>query len=628
VTANAVGCTVLIGGAPISDGCTSLDPDAPAVLSGLRIIWGRSSTVDQPVASSCVFTVLDPISGDQRLVPSLAIGRRVDVRADTVVYPDPTVSTIPVLIPSDLQHTTRATVAPPGTVTAVADGTGLQLAMTFPPLAYTSDPLGWDTVPRSLPGQQWRYRATVTAPAPFAGFTGWAAQLRPVTFTDPDGSDARLIGPVTPAAPSVDVTFTPPPGVWLGLQVAAYPTSPAWLDLDGTTWQQLGAAPTWEQLGTFTVTAVQLLAPAAGAADSAMVFSGRITDITASWDGGADSALQVIAQDWLAELANRFVGDSPWAAESLTTRAQRIVALSGQPVTLTVDPAPGALQVTYRDVDRQAAAGLLQQLATTGGSVLWTATHLVTGQVMRIEDVAARPAALTLSTAGTGLVHVIPSPAAKANALPITACDIDADPVRFILDTTATVSMVALTWLEQVPDPGPPATIRPTQRTVELTAPQTYDAIGARRMSVSTQLTTQADGTAQATQWLARTSVLAWRIEGLTWDTAGDLTPAQVKAVMRLIDGTRRNGLPITLTDLPPWVSPMTADQGAVALYVEGGSYEYHAGAWTLAVNTSSANASAIGTLPWQNLDAGWRWLDFDPGVRWLDLYGVTYPPS
>lgn len=620
-----IGCTVLIDGEPISDGCTSIDPDVPAVLSGLRVTWGRSSTVDQPVASSCVFGVLDPLH-EPRLVPSLTIGRQVDVRADTVVYPDPDVSTLPELLPSLLTHVTRATVAPAGTVTAVADGSGRAMGITFPPLAFTANPLGWDSVPRTLPGQQWRYKATVTRPAPFAGWSGWAAQVQPVTFTRPDGSDARLLPPPTPATPSVDVTFTPPPGVWLGLHVAAHPTSPAWNQLDDTTWDALGATPTWEDLGTFLITAVELLAPAAGAADSAMVFSGRITDVIAQWDGGDDAVLQVIAQDWLAELANRFVGDTPWAAEPLAARAQRIVQLSGQPITLTVDPAPGALQVTYRDVDRQAAAGLLQQLATSGGSVLWTATHLVTGQVMRIEDVAARPAALTLTTDDTNLVHVIPSPAALAHALPVTACDIDAEPVRFILDTTGTISMVALTWLEQVVDPEPPNPIKPTQRTVDVTAPGTLAAIGARRMSVSTQLITEADAATQATQWLARSSVVAWRIEGLTWDTAGDLTPTEITAVMRLIDGTRRNGLPITLTDLPAWVGPMTGDQTAVALYVEGGDYEYHAGAWQLDIDTSSANASAVGTLPWVNLEPAWRWDDFDPELRWLDLYGVTYP--
>jgi hypothetical protein len=95
---------------------------------------------------------------------------------------------------------------------------------------------------------------------------------------------------------------------------------------------------------------------------------------------------------------------------------------------------------------------------------------------------------------------------------------------------------------------------------------------------------------------------------------------------MRLIDGTRRNGLPITLTDLPSWVGPMTGGQDAVALYVEGGDYEYRAGAWQLAINTSSANSSAIGSFPWNASEPAWRWLDYDPELSWLGLYGVTYP--
>jgi len=625
VTGNEIGCTVLIDGDPISDGCTSLDPAAAAVLSGLSITWGRSSRVDQPQPSSCVFHVLDPLHGD-RLVPSLTIGRRVDVRTDTVVYPDPDVSTIPELLPSDLVHADRVVVAPPGTATAVADGTGQALLVTFPPLAYTPNPLGWDAVPRTLPGQAWRFTATVTYPAVFCGWAGWAATVCPVAFTVPDGSDARALGPAALAAPTVDVTFTPPAGVWLGLRVRVYPTGPAWAQLDGTTWAQLGAAPTWEQLGTVVVTAVALLAPAAGTADSALVFSGRVTDVIASWDGGPDATVQVIAQDWLAELANRFVGDVPWAEEPLGDRAQRIVALSGQPVTLVVDAGVAGLPVTYRDVDRQPATGLLQQLATSCAGALWTATHLVTGQVMRLEDIAARPAALTLRQ--NGVVHVVPSPAAAAAALPVTACDIDAAPVRFLLDMTDTVSMVNVTWREQTTDPGPPPVLRPTDRSVELTAPDTMALIGARRLSVSTQLSTQADAAAQATTWLARSSVVAWRIEGLSWDTTGDLGPAEISTVMQLLDGTRRNGLPILLTDLPDWAGPMTAGQDQLPLYVEGGSYDYRAGSWVLTLTTSSATGSAAGSFPWAASEPGWRWADYDPDLAWLDLYGVTYPPA
>lgn len=625
MTRSAIGCTVLIDGREISDGCTPFPADDPAVLSGLRIIWGRASTVDQPQPSSCTFDILDPLYGS-RLVPALAIGRQVDVRADTVVYPDPNVSTIPAQIPTAVVNA-AATATGAKVTTLIANGGGRAASVTFPPRALSSDPLAWDAVPRTLAGQDWRLKAGVTLPSPgFLGWSSWAATIQPVSYTNPDGKDAAVFGdPVPFVGGVVDTTITPPPGVWLGALVRVYPVGPAWQDLDATAWQDVPAAWTWNSLSTFVVRDLDLLAPAAGALDSGLVFSGRITDIAAKWDGGPDAQLSIIAQDWLAELANRWVGDQPWAAEALWQRALRVVGLSGQPVTLNVDAPMGFLPVTYRDVDSQPAASLLQQLATSGAGVLWTATHLVTGQIMRIEDVTNRPAALTLTDVPGGIVRVIPSQAAADNSLPVSACVIDADPVRFILDTTETVSMVAVQWLDQVVDPDNGA-IKPTQRTVEISDPIMLSTIGARRLSVSTQLRAQADAEAQANTWLARSSVLSWRIEGLSWDTAGDLSTAEIEPLMTLLDGTRRNGLPILLTDLPEWAGPMVGGQDQVALYVEGGQYDYTGGAWTLALTTSSATGSAAGSFPWQAADPGWQWQEMAPEVTWLDLYGVTYP--
>jgi hypothetical protein len=323
-------------------------------------------------------------------------------------------------------------------------------------------------------------------------------------------------------------------------------------------------------------------------------------------------------------LANRFVGDTPWPLEALSQRAERVVALSGQPTTITVDPGVQGLQVTYRDVDRQPAATLLHQLATSAAGILWTATHLVTGQTIWLEDVAARPAARTLSDAG-GLVHVIASAGAIGHALPISACDLDADPVRFSLDMTDTVSTVALTWKEQVVDDG---VVKPADRTIDATDTGVEAVIGARRLSVSTQLSYEPQAAAAAQLWLARSSILAWRMEGLRWDTSlqPGLSPDTIETVMTLLNGVSRIGLPIAVTDVPEWAWPVAGGSDTVALYVEGGTYEYQAGAWVLELDTSSATGSAVGNFPWTANDADWRWVDYDPGVSWLDLFGVTYP--
>lgn len=614
-----IGCVVLIDGVEISDGCSDLSPDAPAILSGLRIIWGRSSQVDQATASTCTFNVDDPLDGD-RLIPTLTIGRQIDVRTDTTIYPDPDTSVLTGLFPSALKGVWSAAVHG-DTVELIVDGSGQAATMTLPPMPFTADQLGWDSVPRSLPGQAWSFDVTVTFPAPFAGWSSWAAQVAPVAFTAPDGSDARVLDYVD-ADPRATASFVPPPGVWLGLQVRAWPVGPRWIDLDATAWTGLGAAPSWQDLGTFEVSDVELLAPSGGASESALVFSGRITDISTRWDGGDTTTVNVIAQDWLAELANRYVGDTPWPLEALSQRATRIVNASGQPVNLSVDPVVGGLQVTYRDVDRQAAAGLLQQLATSAGGILWAATHLVTGQVLWLEDVGARPAARTLSDDG-GQVHVIPSSAALDHALPITACDIEASPVRFALDMTDTISMVSLSWLEQVVDDG---VVKPANRTIEVYDPGAVAAIGARRLSVSTQLSYEPQALAQANGWLARSSVMAWRIEGLSWDTDGDLGPDQIDTIMTLLDGTRRIGLPIALTDLPAWSLPVVGGMDIVGLYVEGGTYTYEGGAWLLELNTSSATGSAVGSFPWTASEPEWSWDTYRADVQWLDLYGVTYP--
>jgi hypothetical protein len=620
MTRSAVGCTVLIDGIAVSDGCLPFPVDDPAVLAGLRVIWGRDTPVDQPQPSSCTFTIEDPTEGS-RLIPALTIGRRVDVRVDTVIYPDPSVSTIPVMIPTKVTEAT-ATATSDTVTTLLANGSGRAASVTFPPRALSSNPLAWDDVPRALAGQDWRLRATIALPAMFLSWDDWAATIQPVSYTNPDGSDASPFGPVVPfVAGAADAVFTPPPGAWLGAVVRVYPVGPRWVDLDGTSWAATDAAWLWDSIATYVISDLDLLAPAAGAAASAYVFSGRITDLTVSWDGSEALQCDVIAQDWLAELANRMVGDAPWLMEPLGTRAQRIITQSGQPVALAVDATAAAYSVTWRDVDRQPAATLLQQLATSAAGVLWTATHPVTGQVMWLEDPAQRPAALTLRT--TPPVIVIPSAAALANALPISACLIEADPVRFVLDTVGTVSEVDLTWREQtLNDKGQPA---PTDATVSVKDDELARTIGARRLSVSTQLADGAQGAAVADVYMARSSVLAWQVEGLSWDTFGALDPTAISALMRLLDGTRRVGLPIALTDLPEWATALVGGQ-SLALYVEGGEYRYDEGAWVVALTTTAAAGSAAGSYRWQDSDPSWAWDDFDPSVSWLDLHGVTYP--
>src|SRR4029077_3287077 len=123
--------------------------------------------------------------------------------------------------------------------------------------------------------------------------------------------------------------FMPPFDAWVGLAVTLYPTGPVWADVPPVvTWTSLAATPAWADLNRILLdpAAVSLLAPSGGTQYSAAVFSGRVTDLQASYQlAKCGTVVDVIAQDPPAELANRYVGDVPWTQEALSARFAKIV---------------------------------------------------------------------------------------------------------------------------------------------------------------------------------------------------------------------------------------------------------------------------------------------------------------
>lgn len=153
--------------------------------------------------------------------------------------------------------------------------------------------------------------------------------------------------------------------------------------------------------------------------------------------------------------------------------------------------------------------------------------------------------------------------------------------------------------------------------------------MGTRRIAVSTQLATQADASTLAANILGRTSSPGWRISGLTWDAlvSDAMSSDQLTRMMTLLDGTTRNGAAVLVTNLPAW-SPVEG-RTQVPLFVEGGTYTSHGGAWQLDM-TTSAPVGAGQSAKWEDMPStphpvtAWRWQDFDPGIRWVDLSGTA----
>jgi len=348
-----------------------------------------------------------------------------------------------------------------------------------------------------------------------------------------------------------------------------------------------------------------------------VVFGGRVTDLTARWDDGPGAgSCDVVAADLLADLANRFVGAEPWAAEQLWLRAGRVLdAVGVSKAGLNIATRPAGLTVSRVDVDRQAAAALLLELAVTGGAVLWSAYDpALAAPYLFYEDPAGRASLYSLEQ---DIVTLLWAPAAAGGSgTGLSACNVLRDPVAWARTVTDLITRVAVRWLDQTTSPGT------TERSVTLVDAADETTFGARGLSVGTILTTSADASTLASGLLAAHQPSpSWRTSGLAWDLADTDDPADTETVdlaARLLDNKARLGLPIALHDLPYW----TPTAAAVSLYVEGGTYLFDRGRWVLALSASPATGLG-GSMSFDTFNRSVRHVDMDRGVSYLDLIGV-----
>jgi hypothetical protein len=641
-----IGCTLYVNGARVADGTPGDRDDAPTALSGLSMTWGRATTVDQVEPSTCSFQLLDPPGGGSFL-NLLHTGAAVQVRAAADVPGSPGE---PVNIDggfesaplnSDLSwtdlysgHTARATnvrahtgrqsatiidqSAPPNTVTF---DSGI-----IPPAATSSNVSAWDHIQTMQPDETWTVSAWVYPPV------DGTVTVQPAAYSSPTGQTftprvgPRVDVPWNAAQPwqyvAVDYTAAAgDAGKWIGLGLTL--DFAAWSDVAAaTTWNT--AASTWTQWRTWYIDDVAMTPPADTdpvVHRDVTVFSGRITDLDAGYDPTAGAVVcSVTAADFTADLAQRDVSAEPWPAETLSARFAHIIAGAGLTGTVdyTIAPTLSGWSVSYLDVDRQQCWPLLADLATSVDGVLWSATHRTSGPYLWLADPRVQSALYVLYVGDDGLVHVGPTGAAAA-AIELDACDVLLDPVVFKQAVSDVVTRVALSWQEQtVDDKGQPA---PTDRTNTLIDAALENDLGTRRAAVSTQLVSSTDADSVAALILGRLRLQSWRVGGLTWNTAtSDMNADQTVRTLDLLDGTSRLAAPILLTNLADW-SPTGG--GTLPLLLQGGTYVFDAGYWTLNLVTSSAAAQGT-SLTWTDVDPAYDWTDIGGDVSWTDLAGVA----
>lgn len=639
-----VGCRVLIDGQVLDDGCldwahppTPVIPEGVVASEGLVVAWGRSTTVDQPSPSTCTFTVIDE-PGGSTVLETVTLGAQVDVYADAYIsggsgvntFTDPDFS-------SELRTTTNNT-----TATRTADGEAGSMAARLVPVnaaqlawvrmppgtlqAEGTNPVAWAAIQTTLPGETWTIAARVNVPA------GVTVTMRPVLYSGPYASAATVFTSAgrttsTPGWQTLTLNFSPGTTAWVGLYFEMTGGGPTWASIGpDATWGTTAATVTWGGLSAVIVDSVQVTGPGGGTGVTVQVFSGRITDLAGSYDDGWDTpALHVTATDFLGDLGNRYIGTEPWPAEPVLDRVTRVLSLAASPgddpIQIDVAASVAGTVMSWLDVDRRAAAGLLTDTAQSVDAVLWSSTHPVIGAYIRLEDPAERLALYQLALVG-GLIVIVPIDFSEDPDAPpsLSACDILRDPVTFVNAVSDIATRTEVTWLAQVA--GPP--VSTTEESVSVLNAAAELSFGTRAVKLQSLLTTAEDARVVADQLLSRLGA-SWRIEGLAITDADVTVPdaAAARTLLMLLNGVTRGGQALLLTDLPEW-SPT----GAVApIYLEGGTYGFVGGGWDLDLTVS--RAAGIGqNAAWDEIpnSTAWVWDAWSPALTWNDLRGVVAP--
>lgn len=637
-------CQVFVNGTKFADRGDDLLSGALTALGGLKLQWGRDSAVDQPDPATVSFTATSrPGTNPEEWLVDIHVGTPIDVWSTgqlgtdgppVQVAADPSFEATPdpaarcYLLDGQLSAASSAQARTGAhAIASVPIGSypldSVNRWVAFAPAPFTpADANGWTDVPTLQPNQEWTLSAWVRVPiggyCPI-GYSTWrdprAASGLAVSFAG--GEALTGLGPndwqqLTITVNTNDITLESGP-TWIGPAIGYWDRVP-WSNGAGTWAAQLG---TWADWYTTIVDDIAIMAPPS-ASRRVAVFSGRITDVVLTGDSNAvDVAITAI--DTYADMANDAVGDIPWPIDLVVPRVTRIQNLSATDFIADIDTSLNHYHLTQEDIDAQTVADLLGQVAQSIDAVLWSAFDPLRGFYIWFEDPALRQS-LAVFALVDGVV-VISGNVRPARGINLTACDLLADGVQWEQNVADILTRISLTWLDQtvLDDEGLPS---PTETYIILSDNAGIASYGIRSLSVSTDLTTAADGTAVANRLLNRSRVLGWHMTGLMWDNdipeTIEWTPADTSNALDCLDGTRRVGLPIHLSDLPDW-SPVGDDAG---VYLEGGSYVFSGGRWQMAMNVSPSGVTGR-SAAWHDLDATWKWNQFDPDIAWENCYGV-----
>lgn len=275
------------------------------------------------------------------------------------------------------------------------------------------------------------------------------------------------------------------------------------------------------------------------------------------------------------------VGDAPWPLERDGDRAAHILAALPAGLVTVGDVDPGTVDVLARDVDRQMAGPLLDQLALDTGGVL-----------AQLRD-------------GTLEWHDAEHRRGSVASVTFDASDLMA-PATWAQHLGGTVNDLTVGY-----GPEPQATVR----IVDSLSADPVDGIGPMADSIGTQLATLADATSMANLTVGRRSVPRYVLDALTVDLLRTLVPATAAALLQLEFGAL-----LALTGMPAG-GPLSTGR----LWLEGWTETITRTSWRSVLLVSAYGQSGP-PVRWVDVPISQSWAAVDPGLSWLGATSWDLP--
>lgn len=583
-TVHATPITLTVDSTQVATSSDALRSGTSSTLDGLTIKWGRTSRLDQPQPATLTATVAVPEVDASRVLDLLTPGKRIVATATTPWSSKP--------LP--YSYITSSLWMPRG----AGESTDLAPGPIQPSL---TNPTAWDKVPRFSPDRAIKLTFTLTTQvssltlvvAPIYYSAPWAESgtidtQRAITITNPPSGTFTITSLGT-----ADRSIGLDPrrvGSWVGFRVTATINGARFVD-ERTRFSD--SQRRWQDYNGLVMTRA-VIETTTSPTRTSTIFSGRIAAAPISYDEALKTARVTLeCNDWTVDLENKKIGDNTFTPEATSARLTRILALCPGVQVEPLSPATSARRLASRDVDAQKPMDLLRELAASNDAILWPLAHTTRGEYFKFEDQDTRKSLYRLTwDPGTG------------NATP------QARPHQGIVITARAITRGGFTVDRDLSDLATVA--RVTYKTTDAagkqhdidavaTAPEREREYGTRELRVSTWLDRKEDAEALATALLNRTGPGGWIITGSQVTSAHPAMTGDTLA--SLLDDSTRAGLAVTLTDLPPWVP----GNPNVPVYLDGGTYKYSKGTWTLDLTLTRA-ATSGGAVAWGQLPTRATW--------------------